>query len=98
VNRIVVAVDASSLAVIKGILELSDNVHEDIEVRRSLFDDLLFSVHSVLREVGISVLEAGLVSGEGSSHPVVGIRIRTFRASQIEMIDVSVVMETYHMM
>jgi len=72
-DGVVVAVDAVLLAIIEGILELANDIHEDVHVSGTLLGSLLTSNEGELGEVGIAVVEVGARSIHGRQDPLVGI-------------------------
>lgn len=72
-NRIVVAVNAASLAIVKSILHLTDNIHPDIHVGSSLLDGLCATAKAVPTEISVTICKARLASGESSKDPLVGV-------------------------
>mmetsp|Transcript_12623 Transcript_12623/g.21384 ORF Transcript_12623/g.21384 Transcript_12623/m.21384 type:complete len:228 (+) Transcript_12623:531-1214(+) len=72
-DRVIVAVDASPLAVVKSIFKLANGVHPHIHVCGSLLDDLFSSLHSILREVGITIGERSPSTLEGGIDPLISV-------------------------
>ena len=72
-NGVVVAIDAVLLAVVEGILELANDVHEDVHVRGSFLGGLLTSDEGEPGEVGIAIVEVGAGSIQSGHDPLVGV-------------------------
>lgn len=87
-DRIVIAVDATVLAIIEGILHLSDDIHPDIHVSGSLLDGLRAAGERIGAKVGIAIREGCLSSGESGKHPLVGVI--KFTVVVIELLEVNV--------
>ena len=72
-HRGIITINAISLTIIQRILQLTNHIHEDIQVRCSLLDHLSLTLQSITGKVGISIGELSLLSCEGRLDPVVGI-------------------------
>lgn len=87
-NGIVVAIDAVLLAVVEGILELANDVHEDAHVRGSFLGGLLTSDEGEPGEVGIAIVEVGAGSIQSGQDPLVGVVEGTVVVVVVLVVDV----------
>jgi len=87
-NGVVVAFDAVLLAVVEGILELANDVHEDVHVRGSFLGGLLASDEGELGEVGIAIVEVGAGSIQSGQDPLVGVVEGTVVVVVVLVVDV----------
>ena len=72
-NGVIVAVDAVLLAVIKSILKLANDIHEDVHVGGTLLGGLLTANKRELGEIGVALVEVGARSVHGRKDPLVGV-------------------------
>mmetsp|Transcript_26876 Transcript_26876/g.48760 ORF Transcript_26876/g.48760 Transcript_26876/m.48760 type:complete len:202 (+) Transcript_26876:852-1457(+) len=72
-DSVVIVAKAPKLAVIQSILELTDDIHENIQINSSLLDGLLPSFQAVLGEVRTTSVECSPLPFECSLDPLVGV-------------------------
>merc|ERR1712153_197810 len=87
VNGRVVAIDAILVAIVQSVLVLTNDVHENMHVRRSLLDELLHPIIRGSGEVSIAIRKLGLGLEKGGLHPVVGVVVPTVVV--VEVLEVS---------
>mmetsp|Transcript_26236 Transcript_26236/g.36976 ORF Transcript_26236/g.36976 Transcript_26236/m.36976 type:complete len:293 (+) Transcript_26236:460-1338(+) len=87
--RIVVALNATYLAVIKGVFKLAEDVHPYIHVCCTFLDDFSLARNVIQSEVRITICKLCPDSIESSSHPLICIIIHSIVRVELFKIDIS---------